>query len=163
MAKALDEDVNEQLRTFARGLLKNGRFESQVALAKAMSVSPGFVSDFLSEKRGAGRELLVGLGRLAPLELLKILEIDPRVIVDLWGDGTGNGEIEMKAPDGLRRAARAAIELTGCTPADAHQAALVVLAEWGERADADADWWLTKLRKKLPERTESGVRPVLGT
>lgn len=159
MAKAFDDEINTQLRTLARRVM-NERCEGKaVRLAELLEVSPAFISDFLNEKRGAGLETLSGLGRFAPLELLGILGIEPGVIATLL-EGRAN-QLEdglANLPDELRRAARAAIELTGCTPGDAGAAALAVFAEYGPREGDDADWWLLKIRDYIRLRPKSGVR-----
>lgn len=160
MGKALEEDVNERLREVAVAIRESRFAGNQGELAEGLGISASYASDFINRKRGAGRDLLVGLGRLAPLELLSVLDIDPRVIVTLWREQAETGELDvMSMPEALRRAARAAIELYGCTPGEASAAAARAFKQFGEQPDEDAEYWLAKLRKKLPERSESGVHP----
>jgi hypothetical protein len=160
MGKALEEDVNERLREIAVAIREARYAGNQGDLAEGLGISASYASDFVNRKRGAGREMLVGLGRLAPLELLRVLEIDPKVIITLWTDQAVEGELDvMKMPEALRRAARAAIEVLGCTPSEASSAAALAFKQFGEQPDEDALYWLEKLRKRIPERTESGVHP----
>lgn len=162
MAKAFDDEINEQLRALARRVMKEQGEGKQAQLAELLDVSAAFVSEFLSGKRGAGLETLSGLGRFAPLELLSILGVEVGVLLTLI-EGRAN-QLEdglASLPHELRRAARAAIELTGCTPGEAGQAALAVYAEVGDRQGEEPDWWLLKLRKVLDKRPSSGVRALL--
>lgn len=160
MGKAFDEKTNQILRVLARHVLKKEFGGVQSRLASKLGVTAGFLSDFLSEKRGAGLDMLVGLGRYAPLEFLGILGISPGVVVTLI-EGK-HEELEaglVNVPDVVRRAARAAIELEGCTPGAACEAALACWEEWGAVPETDADWWLGKIRKRISETGKSGERP----
>lgn len=160
MAKAFDEKTNQILRVLARQMLKQEFDGVQSRLAKRLGVTAGFLSDFLSGKRGAGLDMLVGLGRFAPLEFLGVLGIEPGVVVTLI-EGR-HEELEaglVNVPDVVRRAARAAIELEGCTPTAACEAALACWDEYGAVPDTDADWWLGKIRKRISETSKSGERP----
>jgi transcriptional regulator with XRE-family HTH domain len=158
MAKAFDDEINDQLRALARRVMREHAEDKQSLLAELLDVSPAFVSDFLNGKRGAGLETLSGLGRFAPLELLSILGIPPGVVVTLVEGSLNQLEDGLASlPSELRRAARAAIELTGCTPGEAGQAALAVFAEHGQRNDEEPDWWLLKIRSYLSARPKSGV------
>jgi hypothetical protein len=160
MAKAFDDEINERLRALARRVMAERGDGKNVRLAEMLDVSPAFVSELLSGKRGAGLETLIGLGRFAPLELLSILGIEPGVIVTLL-EGTHDGlEAGLaKLPDVIRRAARAAIELEGCSPGAAGDAAVWCWNEYGAVPDSDADWWLGKIRKRLSLTAQSGERP----
>jgi predicted transcriptional regulator len=163
MAKAFDDEINERLRDLAREMVRTRFDGNQSQLAEYLGVSGGFVSDFLNKKRGAGLETLSGLGRFAPLELLDILGIQPGVIVTLV-EGLAN-QLEdglASLPDELRRAARAAVELTGCTPGEAGEAALAVFTEQGPRDGEEPDWWLLKIRAHLHARPKSGARRIGG-
>lgn len=161
MAKAFEEEINEQLRELARRVMKDRCSNKQAQLAELLDVSPAFVSDFLNGKRGAGLETLSGLGRFAPLELLNILGIDAGVVITLVEGNANQLEDGLASlPNELRRAARAAIELTGCSPGDAGQAALAVFAQFGAKDDSDPDWWLTKIRAYLDSRPKSGVQRI---
>lgn len=160
MAKSFDGSINEQLRALARRILIERFNGVQADLADRLGVSAGFMSELLSGKRGAGLETLIGLGRFAPLELLSIVGIDPAIVVTLV-EGR-NDELEAglaNLPEVLRRAARAAIELEGCTPAAACEAALWAFDEYGAVPGTDADWWLGKIRKRLDSSAKSGERP----
>ena len=160
MAKAFDDETNEQLRAIARRVLVDRFNAKQADLAEALDISAGFMSEFLNGIRGAGLETLIGLGRFAPLELLSMMEIDPAVIVTLL-EGR-NDEVEAglaNLPEVVRRAARAAIELEGCTPGAACEAALFCFQEHGAVPGTDADWWLTKIRKRIDSSAKSGERP----
>lgn len=162
MAKAFDPEVNDALRSMARRIVASG--VKQAVLADRIGVSAGFISDFLSEKRGGGMRVLTGLGRSYPLEFLELVGIEPATVATLWverptGEDDQGGEMRV-LPESVRRAARAAIELDGCAPADAARAAAMAVAEFGEVPQADPDWWLGKLRRHLPDRTGSGVRPA---
>lgn len=160
MAKAFDDETNKSLRAVARKL-RAGQFkEKQVALAVELGVTPSFLSDFLNARKGAGLDMLRGLARFAPLEVLAILRVDPGVIVTLV---EGRHE-ELEAglalmPEIVRRAARAAVELEGCTPGAAGDAAVWCFGEHGAVPDTDVDWWLGKIRKRLTETAKSGERP----
>lgn len=160
MAKAFDDEINDTLRALARKLLKEKFDGVQARMAEKLGMSGAFVSEFLSGGRGAGLETLSGLGRFAPLELLAILGIEPGVIVTLL---EGRHE-ELEAglammPEVVRRAARAAVELEGCTPGAAGDAAVWCFNEYGAVPETDVDWWLTKIRKRLDSSAKSGERP----
>lgn len=160
MAKAFDQQTNEILRGLARDVLKKKLDGNQAKLATGLGVSGSFVSEFLSGKRGAGLGTLIGLGQFAPLELLGILRIEPGVVATLV-EGR-NEELEAglaMIPEVVRRAARAAVELEGCTPRDACDAALWCFQEHGAVPGTDADWWLTKIRSRLASTAKSGERP----
>lgn len=160
MAKAYPDDTNAALRLLARRVIAERFGGTQARLAESFDVSEAFISDFLNEKRGAGLETLLGLARFHPLELLGIMGIDPSTIAVLWLDGGSSVEDDnmRRVPDEVRRAARAAVELTGCLPGEAGQAALAAWAEHGEVPGADPEWWLAKIRDHLPRRHGSGVR-----
>jgi transcriptional regulator with XRE-family HTH domain len=158
MAKAFDEDTNALLRKLAQALVDSQFNGTQAAFAKAIGLTPGFVSDFLNENRGAGLDLLRGVARYAPLELLEALQVDPRTVVLLAVERAEGGSMG-KLPNELARAARAAIELLGCTPAVALRAADAAFAEHGEFAHGDPDWWLGKMREHIKDYQKSGERP----
>lgn len=160
MAKAFDDETNQLLRQLAREVLRDKCDGKKVKLAELIGVSPGYVSDFLNENRGAGLDMLTGLGKLAPLEFLGMLGIDPGVVVLLASQRGEESEAGLLAlPDILRRAARAVIELTGCAPGDAGDAAVAVFEQFGALPHTDADWWCTKIRAYLDARPKSGERP----
>jgi hypothetical protein len=163
MAKAFNDETNTKLRAIALTVMKRDFGGNRTKLARHLKVTPTFVSDFLNHKRGAGLDLLSGLGRYAPLEVLSILGIRPVVITTLAERGKDEtGEALAKLPDELRRAARAAIELTGCTPGEACEVAVDLFKEIGVVEKADVDFWLPKVRKAIEagqKRTESGERP----
>ena len=72
---------------------------------------------------------------------------------------TGREEKDVqKLPGPVVRAMRAAIELTGCTASESFTAAMAAFEEYGEMAGTDADWWLSKVRDRLPKRSLSGTR-----
>lgn len=160
MAKAFDDETNQLLRALARQVLHDKCEGKKIRLAEMIGVSGGYVSDFLNENRGAGLDMLTGLGKLAPLEFLGMLGIDPGVVVLLATQRNEGLEAGLVAlPDVLRRAARAAIELTGCPPGDAGDAAIAVFEEFGPLPHTDADWWCQKIRDYLKARPKSGERP----
>ncbi len=161
MAKAYASKVNKELRDVAREV-KDKHFPgsgSQTAMAKALGVSPGFISEFLRGGRGAGLELLCGLGRFSPLKVAKILGLDPRKIAKEVSGVEDNGEEERlsRLPEELQRAARAAIELYGATRAEAVLAAELIYKEIGDMPLFSAEDWLNRLRGELPKRKKSGV------
>lgn len=159
MAKTFGDDVNEQLRKLARSVLENHYDGNQSSLAGAMGVTPSFISEFLSGKRGAGLDLLRGLGKFRPLELLQIMQVDPRIVVSLWVEhATAEGDMG-DLPNELKRATRAAIELFGCTPQAALKAAEAAFRKHGEHPESDPDWWLGKMRGYIEEYRKSGERP----
>ena len=166
MAKSYGDQTNQRLRKVLEDLIKT-RFEKRGKAAAALGVSAAFVSDFLGENRGAGLDLLKGLARYAPLAVIAALEIDLRTVLNLAArDGAGstvgeNGASEMseRLPGPVVRAMKAAIELTGCTPSDAYKAACDAVEECGEVPGSDADWWLQKIRDRIPKRSQSGTRP----
>lgn len=155
MAKAFEEDVNTSLRELARRVLMSRFGGTQARMAEQLNISPAFLSDFLNEKRGAGRELLAGLGRFEPLRLVAILGIDQRSLEVALEDSPIHEGAMAGTPEQLRRAARAALELTGCTAVQVSVAALDAFSEYGQQ-DADADWWLTKIRDRLPRQSSGG-------
>jgi hypothetical protein len=73
-------------------------------------------------------------------------------------EGETGGEMG-NLPNDLKRAARAAIELFGCTPDAAVKAAEAALAKHGESPHGDPDWWLGKMRAFIEEYRKSGERP----
>lgn len=159
MAKAFDDETNERLRAIARKRLVERYKDKQAPLAAELSVTGSFLSDFLSGNKGAGLDMLRGLARFAPLEVLTILGVEPGVIVTLL---EGRHE-ELEAglalmPEIVRRAARAAVELEGCSPGAAGDAAVWCFDAHGAVPDTDVDWWLTKIRKRLAETAKSGER-----
>lgn len=159
MATAFDEPTNDRLRRIARGVIERNKW-TQARLAEELGVSASFVSDFLNEKRGAGLDLLVGLGRIDPLQLLEMLEIDPVLVANLIAGGQGEEERGTDVlPDVIRRAMRAAIEVTGCPVAQAFEAAQRAYADFGDVHLDDAEWWFARVRNKIPDRPKSGVRP----
>jgi transcriptional regulator with XRE-family HTH domain len=159
MAKNFGEEVNEQLRKLARSVVEVHFKGTQSSFASAIGVTPGFVSDFLAGKRGAGLELLRGVGKFRPIETLRILDISPRIVASLSLEQT-TGEGDMgDLPNELKRAARAAIELFGCTPHVAVKAAETAFRKYGEHPEADPDWWLGKMRGHIEEYRKSGERP----
>lgn len=162
--KALEDKNNEVLRRALRDIITHHFSKppkgAQGRAAVALGVSGSFLSEVLSGSRGAGPELLRGIARYRPLEVLQALEIDPKTVLALWSDsgeeaGVLNG---AEIPDALRRAARAAIELLHCTADEARKAAESAWAETTHHEDADADWWLLQLRERLPRRKSSHVR-----
>lgn len=162
MATAFDDATNEQLRRMAREIMAAKCDGKQNRLAEAIGVSPSYVSDFLNDNRGAGMEMLAGLGRLDPLRLLEILKIDPRWIVNLVNEGEPEDEAGLDVlPDVVRRAMRATIEVTGCAPAEAFEKALEAHEQHGDVHLDDTEWWYLKVRGKIPERPKSGERPSI--
>lgn len=160
MAKAFDDEINERLRGLARDWIKTRGNGVDARLAEFLEASPAFVSEFLSGKRGAGLETLIGLGRFAPLELLRIVGIEPGVVVTLLEAKNDDLEAGLaKLPDIVRRAARAAIEIEGCSPGAAGDAAVWCWGEYGAVPESDVDWWLGKIRKRLSLTAQSGERP----
>ncbi len=160
MAKAFDQQSNETLRALARDVLNKKLDGNQARLADGLKVSAGFLSEFLSGKRGAGLGTLIGLGQFAPLELLSILRIDPGVVVTLV-EGR-HEELERglaMMPEVVKRAARAAVKLEGCSPGEAGEAAGWCFKEYGAVPDSDASWWLPKIQKRLASTAKSGERP----
>jgi hypothetical protein len=162
MAKSYDDQTNEVLRELARKVKRERFDDNQTKMAEGLGVSGAFLSDFINEKRGAGLDMLVGLGKFAPLDLLQILEIDPAVVVMMTANTTSVLEAGlMSLPDGLRRAARACIELTGCTPAEAGDAAVEafdLVQAAGKGVPDDPDYWLQKIRDIVKARAKSGER-----
>lgn len=160
MAKAFDDETNDILRRLARDLVMKRFGGIALRLAEMLEVSPSFVSEFLSGKRGGGLAMLTGLGRLAPLEFLGMLDIDPGVVAALHEGTVGaEGTDLMTMPEVIRRAARAAIELEGCSPGAAGDAAMAAFEEHGSVPGTDVDWWLGKIRKRITETGKSGERP----
>lgn len=160
MAKAYDDESNERLRELAKKVMRERCDGKGVRLAELLNVSPAFISEFLNGKRGAGLETLIGLGRFAPLELLTILGIEPGVVVTLLEARDEQLEVGLaQLPDVLRRAARAAIEIEGCSPGAAGDAAVWCWEEYGLVPETDVDWWLGKIRKRLSQTAKSGERP----
>ncbi|HVJ13856.1 MAG TPA: hypothetical protein VM686_00385 [Polyangiaceae bacterium] len=166
MAKSYGDKTNQRLRKVLADLVET-RFEKRGKAASALGVSAAFVSDFLGENRGAGLDLLKGLARYAPLEVIAALEIDLPTVLNLAvRDGArgavgeaGADEMSERLPGPVVRAMKAAIELTGCTPSDAYKAACEAVEEYGQIEGSDADWWLAKVRDRIPKRSQSGTRP----
>jgi hypothetical protein len=160
MAKAFDDETNQLLRRLAREVKRTRCDDKSARLAELIGVSPSYVSDFLNEKRGAGLEMLTGLGRLAPLEFLSMLGIDLGIVATLIEGREGTMGLDVKRmPDVIRRAARAVIELEGCTPGAAGEAAVAVWEEFGALPVTDIDFWFDKIRKLIHQSGKSGERP----
>jgi hypothetical protein len=163
MAKSFGDDVNRQLREVARELIAGTFDGNQSKFADAVGVSATFVSDFLSEKRGAGLDLLVGLSKYAPRVVMGILEIDATVLGSAVRGGdqgaTREEQVMERLPATTVRALRAAIELTGSSVAEAVEAAALAYEEYGDVPGTDPDWWLVKIRERLPMRANPGSRP----
>lgn len=160
MAKSYDDETNASLRAVARRVMNEHFGGKQTRLAKKLGMSGAFVSEFLSGGRGAGLETLIGLARFAPLEILSILQIDPVVVSALLAGAQEEEGTEIAMlPDVIRRAARAAIELTGSAPADVCGAALEVYGTFGDLPNTTADWWCAQIRENLARRSKSGERP----
>ncbi len=162
MAKAYGDQTNERLRKVLTKLIKD-RFVQRGKAATALGVSSSFVSDFLHVKRGAGLDLLKGLAKYAPLEVMEALAIDLDTVLNLavhdGARGVGEEDEVHRLPGPVVRAMRAAMELVGCTPKEAFSAANAAFEEYGEIEGSDADWWLSKIRDRLPKRSQSGTRP----
>jgi transcriptional regulator with XRE-family HTH domain len=164
MATAFPRDANALLRTLAKTLMDAGL--TQAELADRCGVTASFMSEFLNENRGAGMKLLRGIGKSFPLQFLEILDIDAGTVANLWlkngpkGGENQEGEMRKMLPEVVRRAARAAVELNGCSPDEAVAAAYRAFQEHGEVVGSNPDWWLIQLREFLPKRTGSGTRPA---
>jgi transcriptional regulator with XRE-family HTH domain len=161
MAKAFPDEVNDLLRDLMQSVVEDCFDGKQAAFAAAVGLSDPYVSDILRAKRGGGLELLIAIARYRPLELLPILKIDPRTVSILWNEQRGEGVEMGELPNELKRAARAAVELFGCTPAVALRAANGAFAKHGETPHADPDWWLGKMRGDIEEFRKSGERPSI--
>lgn len=159
MAKSYDDETNEVLRALARKVKIELFSNNQTQMADEIGISASFLSDFLNEKRGAGLDMLVGLGKFAPLDLLNILGIDLGSVALLALPTSGGAEGVMGLPDVVRRAARACIELTGCSPGEAGEAAVEAYETHGNVLNTDADWWQQKIRDIVKGRARSGERP----
>ena len=162
-SKALSDPRNDALREAVRRVIEQHFGKpprgAQGRAAKAFGVSGGYLSDFLSSNRGAGPELLHGVARYRPLDVLRALEIDPKTIRALWVDSDEADAVAVAdIPEALKRATRAAVELLSCTADEAVKAARAALEETLHPEEADADWWLLQLRERLPRRKPSGVR-----
>lgn len=68
----------DALRTVVRKLLASAEFSGrggQARLAKRIGVSAPYLSDFLNGKRGAGREMMLGLQRVAPDDVAAVVGV----------------------------------------------------------------------------------------
>jgi transcriptional regulator with XRE-family HTH domain len=149
------DDVNATLRALARSLAS--RFDTQREMAESLGVSAGYLSDFIHGKRGSGLNLLRGLGQIAPIELLRMLNIDLGSLLTLLRNAPIVAQmLEVDLPDSLRRARDAAVPLTGCSVDHATTVAKQLLDERGDAWADDPDPWLHELRKRIPSRG-SGV------
>jgi transcriptional regulator with XRE-family HTH domain len=156
--KSVDAPTNKRLREVALELKLSVFDDKQNRTARSLGVSGAYLSEFLGGTRGAGVDLITGLSKYRPLEVLRTLGINPRAIALLLSEEEAGLEMgAYRFPDELRRAARAAMELLGCTSDEVLSASEVVYAEYGDRDDADPDWWLGKIRQRVPPRTKSGV------
>lgn len=155
--------MNRRLRIIVRGIRDNQFGGHQNEMAKSFKISGAYVSDFLNEKRGAGPELLQAVGRYKPLEVLRALDIAPESVLLLAGQEQEQEDSGVEAknfPDALQRAARAAMELLGCTADEVLRASNEIVTELGRGDDSerDADWWLLEIRGRVPKRRRSHVR-----
>lgn len=71
-SKSLDPEQNRRLRELAQRVLDRCK-GSQTEAAKQIGVSQGFLSEFMSEVRGAGPRLFAGLALLFPDEAMAIM------------------------------------------------------------------------------------------
>ena len=156
--KSVDSETNKKLRALATEI-KDGSFGGyQNRTAVAIGVSGSFLSEFLGETRGAGVDLIAGIAKYRPLETLRYRHWVYSQATLLAFEESGADMGELAFPEELRRAARAAMELLGCTADEVLSASQSALLEYGEGDDRDPDWWLGKLRQRVPTRRRSGVR-----
>jgi hypothetical protein len=73
MARAVDDELNETLRTLVRELMRDRYDGNASRIARELGVSQAFVSDLLSRKRGAGMALIRALARIDPERVLEAI------------------------------------------------------------------------------------------
>jgi len=158
--KALTKEENKDLQLLTQAVLDAhfGGHGAQTRFAKAANISQSTVSDLVRKGEGGGVASLRALAKYRPVEVVKLLGIEIATLVGLWSESNPQGVDMAELPDNLRRAARAAVELFGCSPDEAHQAAQAVLRDPADPDTRDAELWLMDIRPKLPSRQKSGVR-----
>lgn len=94
-SKDLGDEANEMLRAFVRRLVDDS---DQTQTAELLGISQGYLSEFLSSKRGGGGRIVMGLARLDPRQLIVALGgIAPT------GGGTIGADLESVARSILKK------------------------------------------------------------
>jgi hypothetical protein len=167
--KALGADENATLQGLARSVI-DAHFGTQTAMAKATGLSQGHISTVkngggagiavlraLENGGGAGIAVLRALAKYRPVEIVRLLEIPREALSGLWSESEAHGVNVEGLPEPARRAARAAIELWGCTPEEAVAAARRAL-EGGAEDELDVYKLVGVIEHFLPKKRRSGVR-----
>lgn len=160
-SKALRREENERVGSLLRDVLEvhfPGR-GGQTAFADDTGVSQSHVSTTADGTKGAGVQMLRALAKYRPIEVVKLLGIKLETLLELWADREGY-VMNDGLPDSMRRAARAAVELWGCSPDEAVVAAkkVMTLVE-GDPDSHDPAALVGLFRPLLPRRAKSGTRP----
>jgi hypothetical protein len=159
--KALQPEENATLQALVRSVL-DAHFPGrggQSRFAEDTGVSQGHVSGMLNSGKGGGIQSLRALAKYRPVEVVRLLGISLPTLVGLWAETDPRGADMAGLPEPLKRAARAAVELWGCTPDEAHKAALALLQQPQDPDQIRTPWeWASMLQAYLPPRSKSGLR-----
>jgi hypothetical protein len=158
------------LKKLISGVRENVEPPNLKKIAKALGVTVGFLAeetDVLPQLSGPPPppRPLKWQGK-DPLSLGTILSATG-VALDRLGIGhedvaylVGTGEKEMhRLPAAVKEAAFAAVYMEGCPVEVALQAALDLFLA-GENPELGKDSWLQMIRRRIPERKQSGVRRI---
>lgn len=159
--KALKAEENETLRELVRRVL-DAHFPGrggQTAFSDATGLSQPHISGLLNDGKGGGIQSLRAIAKFKPVEVVQLLHIRLETLVGLWSETEPEGVKLADLPEPVRRAARAAVELYGCTPDEAHAAALKVLARPTDPDEPPSPMeLLIAMKPHIPPRSKSGVR-----
>jgi len=158
--KSVDRELNRRMRSLLRDIRDVNFAGKQGDTARGLGFSGGFLSDILNDKRGVGMDVISSAAKFRPIEVLRAIGIDPIAVALLVSEDSKGADVGLEGmPEEVRRAARAAIELLGCTADEVLMATRNAVLEFGDRSDdRDPEWWFGKIRDRVPRRQKSGLR-----
>lgn len=159
-SKALRLEENERVGALLREVL-DAHFPGrggQTAFADDTGLSQSQISSTLDGIKGAGIQTLRAIAKYRPVDAVKLLGIRLETLLELWTERESY-VMSDSLPDSMRRAARAAVELWGCSPDEAVAAAkqLMPIVK-GDPDSVDPGALVVMFRPLLPERKKSGTR-----
>jgi hypothetical protein len=159
--KALRDKENATAAALVRTVLDvhfPGR-GGQTRFGAELGLSQDFISDVANEKKGVGINILRGLARYRPVEVVKLLGIKLETLRAHWSDGDWGELMADDLPESMRRVARAAVELWGVTPDAAAAAANEALKTLTDDPDSmEVTELLYEVKRKLRGRPISSTR-----
>ncbi|HEU4619515.1 MAG TPA: hypothetical protein VFV10_15870 [Gammaproteobacteria bacterium] len=154
--KALPAEVIATLGALVQAVV-DSNFGTQKEMGKKTGLSQAHLSNVI-KGRGAGFHVLHALAQYRPADVARLLGIRPENIIALWSETSSHGAAVGELPEFARRAARAAVELWGCTPDEAVAATRKALEMASDEEKAAPLAFLGLLRPYLPSKVKSGVR-----